>query len=159
MTPGHGIVLERSERREARALGRASRAIDAGELAVARWELSLAGSDLDLAGYRALERARLEAAQGEFGAAADEARRFRIAVADPPLVESLAALEGDCLNALGQGGAARAAWQIALDSSRDPVLQRDLGLAIIQSLQREDQLDYALDPEILEQMKGWGYIK
>ena len=116
---------------------------------MARWELSLAGSDLDLAGYRALERARLHAAQGEFGAAADEARRFRIAVADPPLVESLAALEGDCLNALGQGGAARAAWQIALDSSRDPVLQRDLGLAIIQSLQREDQLDYALDPEIL----------
>ena len=153
LAPGHGIELDRAEVRQARALGRASQAIDAGDLELAVWELSMAGAGLDLAGYRALERARLFAAQGEFEAAAAEAARYRTAVLEPPLVEALAAVEGDSLMALGRHPAAREAWRVASEMSPNPARRKDFGLAIIQSLQYEGDLDLGVEPEAL-----WGVV-
>lgn len=148
LAPGHGIDLDLSEIREARALGRASQAIDAGDLERAQWELSLAGTGVELAGYRALERARLFAASGEFEAAATEAAGYRAAVSEPALIEALAAVEGDCLIALGEHAGAQEAWRVAWENSSDPGRRRDLGLAIIQSLQYQGDLEIGVEPEV-----------
>ncbi|MDG2335929.1 MAG: tetratricopeptide repeat protein [Myxococcota bacterium] len=148
LPPGHGIDLDHSEIREARALRRASQAIDAGNFERAQWELSLAGTGVDLAGYRALERARLFAASGEFEAAATEAAAYRAAVSDPALVEALAAVEGDSLMALGEHVGAQEAWRVAWEISPDSGRRRDFGLAIIQSLQYEGDLEIGVEPEV-----------
>ena len=141
LSPGQGIPISPSERREARALGRAARALDSGQVAAAEWELALSGRGEALAPYRDYERARLLAAQGDCAGALARTRVLRAEQPEARLAVSLSALAGDCLAELGEETEAREAWTLAFEGSQDPRQRRALGLALIESRQRSGELD------------------
>lgn len=142
-----GIELAPAERRAALALGQAAQDIDAGRLVAAEGQLALANVGGELSAYLDFEALRLGAARGDCQAAGAGAARLLSGTPSPALAERLALLEGACQAALGQESAAQDAFEAGMSASDDPALRRSLGLALIESRQRQGDLEPGEPPE------------